>query len=77
MGKQVRGSRRQGRTGAADVIDGEAGPARCWWSIYHMFTTNISCIFISHVCLSMLNCFILMSSTSFDEFVREGAHRRK
>jgi hypothetical protein len=49
----------------------------CWWSIYHMSTTNISCIFISHVYLSMLICFTLMSSTSFDEFVRKGAHKRK
>ena len=40
--------------------------------VYHQHFLH----FIPHVFLSMLKCFILMSSTSFDDFVREGAHRR-
>jgi hypothetical protein len=39
--------------------------------VYHQHSMH----FISHLCLSYAKYFILMSSTSFDEFVREGAHR--
>src|SRR5690349_3519159 len=40
--------------------------------VYHQHSMH----FISYLCLSHAKCFILMNSTSFDEFVREGAHRR-